>query len=108
VTIERTTLADTDVRASERWAFLSAIRFPLHIRTRRPGDRMTVFGMRGRKKISDIFVDRKVPLHRRERIPVFEDQGGIVWIPGVATSERTRVDPGKRTAIRIGISRLTR
>ena len=34
---------------------------PLRARAPRPGDRMRPFGLAGRKKLSDLFVDRKVP-----------------------------------------------
>lgn len=71
--------------------FLASVRFPIRVRGRRAGDRMVPFGMKGRKKISDLFIDRKVPLHKRDGIPIFEDCNGIFWVPGVATDERTRV-----------------
>ncbi len=69
---------------------------------------MTPFGMKGSKKLSDIMVDRKIPCSRRDEIPVFEDEHGPFWVPGVATDERTRVPAGRRTAVRIKLSVLRR
>ncbi|MBD3178279.1 MAG: tRNA lysidine(34) synthetase TilS, partial [Candidatus Latescibacteria bacterium] len=77
--------------SSEREAYLADLKFPLVIRAREAGDRIRPFGMKGTKKLSDLMIDCKVPLHRREKIPVISDAGGIAWVPGLATSERTRV-----------------
>ncbi|MFA4948962.1 MAG: tRNA lysidine(34) synthetase TilS [Candidatus Krumholzibacteriia bacterium] len=82
-------------------AFFAGIVFPVRVRGKRPGDRFVPFGMKGRKKLSDLFIDRKVPLSRRGAIPVFEDARGVFWVPGVAAAERTRIVPGTREALRI-------
>jgi tRNA(Ile)-lysidine synthase len=84
-------------------ALLGGIRFPLTVRTRREGDRVIPFGMNGSRKISDLMIDRKVPLGRRDRIPVIEDADGIVWVPGLVTAERTRIagDEEQITRIRL-------
>jgi tRNA(Ile)-lysidine synthase len=66
---------------------------------------MQPFGMRGRKKLSDILIDRKVPAHRREALPVLEDPAGIVWVPGCATAERTRIRPTDRSVLHIALAR---
>jgi tRNA(Ile)-lysidine synthase len=92
-------------RSTESAAYLGSIEFPLIIRTRRDGDRLQPFGMEGTRKISDLLIDRKVPLHRRDRLPVIEDAGGIVWIPGVATDERTRVKGIEEEVVRILIEK---
>lgn len=58
--------------------------FPLVIRTRKEGDRMTMKGMQGTKKIKDIFIDKKVPLQQRESWPIVTDGNDrILWVPGL-------------------------
>ena len=84
---------------NEREAHFASIRFPVRVRARRPGDRLKPFGMKGSKKLSDIFVDAKIPLRVRERCPVFEDAGGPFWVPGVAADERTRITPRTRRVL---------
>jgi tRNA(Ile)-lysidine synthase len=77
-------------------ASLAGISFPVRVRPRRDGDRLVPFGMKGSKKLSDIMIDAKVPLRNRGSIPVFEDSGGIIWVPGLVTAERTRITgPGR-------------
>jgi len=62
--------------------------FPLTIRSRKPGDFMTVMGLNGSKKVKDIFIDAKIPPSQRQRIPMVVDgQGRILWIPGVRRSD---------------------
>ncbi len=65
---------------------------PLTVRARRPGDRMTPLGAPGSRSLQDLFVDRKLPRAWRSRWPVVVDaEGQIVWVPGLAVSERCRV-----------------
>ncbi len=107
VTVEKAR-PGTALRAGPRRAAFSSLRFPIVVRPRRPGDRMTPFGMRGSKKLSDLMIDRKIPCSRRDALPVFEDENGPFWVPGVATDERTRVAAGSGEAIRIKLSLLRR
>ena len=86
---------------NEREAHLASIRFPVRVRARKPGDRIRPFGMKGRKKLSDIFIDGKIPLGMRDRYPVFEDRDGLFWVPGVAADERTRIKSGTRRVTRL-------
>ncbi|KRG12875.1 tRNA lysidine(34) synthetase TilS [Lederbergia galactosidilytica] len=63
------------------------IEFPLIIRTRKPGDRISLKGMKGSKKIKDIFIDQKVSLEERKIWPIVVDNTGkILWIPGLKKS----------------------
>jgi len=62
----------------------SQVTFPLHIRTRKPGDRMRYKGLNGSKKIKDIFIDEKIPRNDRDEIIVVaDDEEEILWLIGV-------------------------
>lgn len=77
------------VPASPHEIYLDAdqLQLPLTIRSRCPGDRMQIVGMKGTKKIKDIFIDDKVPPSERNKIPVFVDaQGEIIWVAGIRYS----------------------
>ena len=54
------------------------IPFPFTVRHWRPGDWMRPLGMRGRKKLSDIFVDLKFSLPEKEKALVIADEGSHV------------------------------
>ena len=58
---------------------LQEIRLPLVARPRMAGDRMVPFGGT-EKKLKEIMIDDKVPLRRRNRLPVLSDQQGILWV----------------------------
>ena len=64
----------------------------LLVRNRRPGDRFQPLGAPGRRKLQDVFVDRKVPRLERDTVPIVTDSNGeIVWVAGVALAERCRI-----------------
>jgi tRNA(Ile)-lysidine synthase len=57
-------------------------RWPLTVRTRRPGDRVP--GPQGSRKLQDVFVDHRLPAERRDLQPVVVDaEGQLIWVPGV-------------------------
>ena len=70
---------------------------PLTVRNRRPGDRFRPVGVGGRKKLQDYFVDRKVALAHRDRVPLVVDESDrIVWVAGYGIDEAFRVtDPSQ-------------
>jgi tRNA(Ile)-lysidine synthetase-like protein len=75
----------------------------LMVRGRKPGDRMSPYGMKGTKKVQDIFVDEKVPEHRRDGIPLLVCGDEIVWIPGYRIAERFAVAGPHAKSLRIQV-----
>jgi tRNA(Ile)-lysidine synthase len=70
---------------------------PLFVRTRQNGDRMTLKGMAGSKKVKDIFIDSKIPLAQRDEWPVITDrEGSILWLPGLKKSNHEARKEGNR------------
>ena len=72
-----------------------ALRLPLAVRSRRPGDRFRPLGAPGDRKLQDFFVDRKVPRAERDTVPLVVDASDrIVWVVGQTVAEDFRVtDP---------------
>jgi tRNA(Ile)-lysidine synthase len=66
---------------------------PLRVRSWRPGDWLRPVGLHGhRKKLQDLFVDRKIERARRHRVPVVVDgRDRVVWVVGMGLSEDFRV-----------------
>jgi len=75
--------------------------FPWLVRTFRPGDRITPFGMSGRKKVKDVFIDRKIPASERRRIPLLFCGDDLIWIAGVCVSESGRIDNPSAAVVRV-------
>ena len=64
------------------------IKLPLSVRSRKVGDKIAVKGLNGRKKVKDIFIDKKIGKTERGLQPIVVDScGTIVWIPGVIKSK---------------------
>lgn len=60
-----------------------------YVRNRLKGDRIYPVGLSGSKKLSDIFVDKKVPRDERDSWPlVVSQQGEVAWVPGLALDRR--------------------
>ncbi|HXV13063.1 MAG TPA: tRNA lysidine(34) synthetase TilS [Candidatus Krumholzibacteria bacterium] len=100
----RRELAGASRDATTAYFDADAVSTRLVARAPREGDRMRPFGLDGRKKLSDLFVDRKVPRRARERALVVEGET-IHWVPGVATSDDGRVLPETARVVRMKATR---
>jgi tRNA(Ile)-lysidine synthase len=47
--------------------------------------------MSGKKKLSDFFIDLKVPLSQKDNIFVLESAGDIVWVIGYRLDNRYKI-----------------
>ena len=64
------------------------VSLPLYVRTRRNGDKMSVKGMEGHKKVNDIFIDNKIVSKDRNVWPVLVDADErVIWVPGLKKSK---------------------
>jgi len=87
----------------ESRAYFSADRLssPLVIRSRHPGDRYRPMGLRGSKKIKDIFIDEKIPPSLRDRICLVADREKILWIIGGRPAESARLGKGVQEVVEV-------
>ncbi|MCM1484431.1 MAG: tRNA lysidine(34) synthetase TilS, partial [Muribaculaceae bacterium] len=74
---------------------------PITIRAWKKGDRMRPFGMRGSKKLSDLFSDAKIPVDMKARIPVVTLGEVILWVAGVRASSHYPVTSSTRRIVRM-------
>ena len=66
--------------------------FPLILRSWQDGDRFMPLGMKNYKKLSDFFIDQKVPLPEKENIPILiNGNGEIIWLTGLRQDNRYKV-----------------
>lgn len=79
-------LADSPVWELRRW---------------RHGDRMTPFGMKGSRKLSDIFSDAGMSVTAKQRQWILTRNGEIVWIPGIRASALYPVTESTRSIMKI-------
>lgn len=87
------------------------LRFPFVARRWRKGDWMIPFGMRGRKKLSDMFADLKYDRHSKEDAIVLvdtmtegmADQGHVAALAGIRMDDRYRIGPDTQKIIRVSL-----
>ncbi|RZK71297.1 MAG: tRNA(Ile)-lysidine synthetase, partial [Pedobacter sp.] len=66
--------------------------YPLILRTRQEGDKFIPLGMKTFKKLSNFFVDQKVPINQKEVVPVLVNgNGDIIWIAGHRQDDRFKI-----------------
>jgi tRNA(Ile)-lysidine synthase len=75
------------------------IELPLAVRAARRGERVRPLGLGGSRKLSDVFIDRKIPVEQRASYPVVDCRGEILWVPGVVRAEHARVGPATRRVL---------
>jgi tRNA(Ile)-lysidine synthase len=80
------------------------LHFPLILRTWQAGDWFVPFGMKGRKKLSDYFSDRKYSLADKEKAWLLCSGDSIIWIVGERADERFKI--GKTTKYALSIKFL--
>lgn len=73
--------------------------FPLTLRTWKEGDWFIPFGMKGRKKLSDYFSDRKFSRFDKERVWLLCSGDEIIWIVGERADNRFRVQEGTKNVL---------
>lgn len=84
---------DTSISTTTAYIDADAVQGQLVVRNGRRGDRFQPLGMPAPKKLSDIFIDRKVPRAERWRLPLLCDAVGILWVPGYTIAERAKITP---------------
>lgn len=75
----------------------------INIRNRQNGDKIIPLGMKGSKKVKDIFIDMKIPQERRDYIPIMESNNEIFWIVGVKLSDKFKVDDKTTKILKIEV-----
>lgn len=61
---------------------------PLYIRNIRMSDKIKVKGLNGTKKVKDIYINNKIPIGDRKKIPLLVDSNGeVLWILGIKKSK---------------------
>jgi tRNA(Ile)-lysidine synthase len=94
-------------RDAARVAFdADALPGPLVVRRRRRGDRLQPFGAGGERRLKTLLIAAKVPRWERERLPVVEAGGIIVWVAGLRRSAAAPVTPDTRRVLELRLQRL--
>ncbi len=82
----------------------SKLKLPLFVRSRKEGDKF--YGHGYTKKLKDVFIDDKIPLRERLRIPLLVDRKGILWIIGKRRTGRALVKEDTNQILEVWTERV--
>ena len=77
------------------------LRLPLTLRHWKKGDTFVPFGMKGKKRLSDFFIDEKVNRFEKNKLWLLLSGTTILWIVGLRSSEKFRVQPKTKKVLKI-------
>ncbi len=79
----------------------------LRLRALRPGDRFQPLGMPGKSiKLSDLFVNLKIPHRLRKKWPLVWVDDEIAWIPGLRLAEAFKVSEATRRVWKLSLRKV--
>lgn len=79
---------------------------PIVVRSRRAGDRFRPFGAAGERRLKSFLIDAKLPRWERQRLPLVEAGGQIVWVAGIRRSALAPVMPATRHVLELALKPL--
>lgn len=108
ILIEKLPVTDFKIRKESNIACIDMdkLEFPLLIRKWQEGDYFQPLGMTGFKKLSDFFIDEKIPVHQKENTWLLCSGEKIVWVMGYRIDNRFKITPHTQKVIKLEINIL--
>ena len=78
------------------------------IRTRKPGDYLTIADGRGgmiHKSLKSYLVDQKIPQAERDRLPILAEGEHVLWVVGYRISEYYKVTENTKRILKVQLIR---
>lgn len=79
---------------------------PLLVRARHRGDRLVPFGSAAERRLKTILIDAKVPRWERDRVPIVEAAGEILWVAGRRRAALAPVTEATATVVELSLRGL--
>ena len=87
------------------WLDAESLPEEIELRSRNPGDHFSPLGMDGHsQKLSDFFVNEKLPQRARERWPLLCISDEILWVPGYRPAHTYRLTAESKKILYLSIS----
>lgn len=87
---------------------LDKIKGNIIVRNRRVGDKIRPMGLGGTKKLKNIFIDEKIPIEQRDRVPIITDsEDNVIWVVGSCISEDFKIDETTENVVRISVKEIS-
>lgn len=85
------------------FADFDKIKFPLTLRQWQEGDWFIPLGMKGKKKISDFLIDKKIPLNLKKSIFLLTSQDAVVWVVGQRADDRLKLTDSTQKVLKVEV-----
>jgi len=82
------------------------LRWPLQLRSARPGDRLAPLGMEGHKRLKDLFVEWRLERQQRWQTPLLCQQERVLWVVGYRRSRLLLPQPHEQWVWRVDFQAL--
>lgn len=94
---------DYQIEKDRKFAYFDfdKLSFPLVLRHWQEGDWFVPFGMKGKKKISDYFNDKKFSLFDKEKTWLLCSGQDVIWIVGERTDNRYRIEKTTKRVLKL-------
>ena len=94
---------DYQIEKDKKFAYFDfdKLSFPLVLRHWQEGDWFVPFGMKGKKKISDYFSDKKFSLFDKEKTWLLCSGQDVIWIVGERTDNRYRIEKTTKRVLKL-------
>jgi tRNA(Ile)-lysidine synthase len=77
----------------------NAVKGRIRLRTIQSGDRISPLGMGGSLKVSDLFINHKIPAPARANWPLIVDDEKVIWVVGLRIADHCRITSNTREII---------
>lgn len=101
------TMLSLDERQNPRQAFINPtnLKWPLEVGIPQAGERWAPLGLeKGSQKLSDFFVNNKIPRSARANWPVVQSGGSIVWLVGLRLAHNWRLRGDEQEILHLSLS----
>ena len=86
-----------------KWFDYDIIKDTVMVRTRRPGDYLTIDDSGSRQKLKALFINEKIPQEKRDKIWLVADGQQILWVIGYRMGHTARITDRTKTILEITI-----
>jgi len=76
------------------------------VRARKDGDYFIPLGMKGKQKLSDFYIDKKISLMEKSSVPVVLSGMQVVWVAGWRLDNRFKIQKGCKNVFLIKLETI--
>lgn len=82
---------------------IDQLEFPMQVRTMQQGDKIQPLGMKGKRLLSDMYIDKKLPYWKKLLTPVYESKGQVFYIKDISQAEWCKITSKTQNYIEINL-----